>query len=172
MFQNPKLQVYEFESSKRNNLIFYGLASEDGEVGTGIQDFVKSFFLYQDCRRLVSRVKIILKQQLNMSRQGRINFGRFLWFVFGQVDIVRASRLHTGPDVSSSRIQRYIRWCWSIWHDKEIYPRVQLVWFTGARMPPSPGHLSGVLWQVIVVLGGLSKKNLKSSTQAGGPAHV
>ena len=26
-------QVYDFESSKRNNLIFYGLASEDGEVG-------------------------------------------------------------------------------------------------------------------------------------------
>ena len=26
------LQVYEFESSKRNNLIFYGLASEEGEV--------------------------------------------------------------------------------------------------------------------------------------------
>ena len=43
MFQNPKLQVYEFESSKRNNLIFYGLASEDGEVGTGIQAFVKIF---------------------------------------------------------------------------------------------------------------------------------
>ena len=79
MVQNPKLQVYEFESSKRNNLIFYGLASEDGEVGTGIQAFVKIFLIfYQDCRRLVSRVKIILKQQLNMSRQGRINFGRFL----------------------------------------------------------------------------------------------
>ena len=24
--------MYEFESSKRNNLIFYGLASEEGEV--------------------------------------------------------------------------------------------------------------------------------------------
>ena len=28
----PSPQVYDFESSKRNNLIFYGLASEDGEV--------------------------------------------------------------------------------------------------------------------------------------------
>ena len=43
MVQNPKLQVYEFESSKRNNLIFYGLASEDGEVGTGIDFFLKIF---------------------------------------------------------------------------------------------------------------------------------
>jgi len=37
---------------------------------------------------MVSRVKMILKQQLNMSRQ---------------VDIVRASRLHTGPDVRGCR---------------------------------------------------------------------
>ena len=38
----PQFQVYEFESSKRNNLIFYGLASEDGEVATNLKQFRKN----------------------------------------------------------------------------------------------------------------------------------
>ena len=111
---------------------------------------------HQDCSRLVSRVKMILKQQLNMSRQARrVNLENtlfFHWQHFNQVDIVRASRLHTGPDVS---------WCIlsNALSPRSKYQQSQanasqciedrkgnwVIWIVDARLSPSLGNISDFL---------------------------
>ena len=63
VMDNMQDKIYEFETNKKNNLIFYGVPSEERETGD----------------RLLMKIQDIIRSNLNISREGLVSYANRMY---------------------------------------------------------------------------------------------